>query len=50
MLDAVKHPAFSTGVGLALYGLNAEEQRFYLGRPQRGVLGKLQKWFGAAFG
>jgi cell division protein FtsA len=50
MLDAVRHPSFSTGVGLALYGLNAEEQRFYLGRPQRGVLGKLQKWFGAAFG
>jgi cell division protein FtsA len=50
MLDAVRHPSFATGVGLALYGLNADEQRFYLGRSQKGMLGRLQKWFGVAFG
>lgn len=50
ILDSVKHPSFSTGVGLALYGLKAEEQRFYMGRPQRGVVGRFTKWWGAAFG
>jgi cell division protein FtsA len=50
IVDSIKHPSFATGVGLALYGLKAEEQRFYLGRPQRGVIGKFQKWWGAAFG
>jgi cell division protein FtsA len=49
-LESVRNPAFSTAVGLTLYGLKAEEQRFYLGRRKRGVFSTIQDWFGAAFG
>lgn len=49
LTDAVKGPQFATAVGLAHYGLRAEEQRFYLGRPRRGVVGRLQQWFGEVF-
>lgn len=49
LAEAVKSPAYATGVGLALYGLKAEEQRFYLGRPTRTVLGKVGRWFADVF-
>lgn len=49
LAEAVKSPAYATGVGLALYGLKAEEQRFYLGRPTRSVLGKVGRWFADVF-
>ena len=49
LTDAVKGPQFSTAVGLALYGLKADEQRFYLGRPQRGMFGRVQRWFAEVF-
>lgn len=47
--SAVKSPAYATGTGLALFGLKAEEQRFYLGRPTRGVFGKWGKWLAEVF-
>jgi cell division protein FtsA len=49
MVDSVKGPQYATAVGLVRYGLTAHEQRFYLGRPQGGTLGRLKQWFAAAF-
>lgn len=49
LAESVKSPAYATGVGLALYGLKAEEQRFYLGRPTRNVFGKVGRWFADVF-
>jgi cell division protein FtsA len=49
MVEAAKGPQNATAVGLAYYGLKADEQRFYLGRPQRGMFGRLQRWFAEVF-
>jgi cell division protein FtsA len=47
--DLVKDPRLATGVGLVHYGLKAEEQRFYLGRPTGGVFGRVGRWIQQVF-
>lgn len=49
LVDVVNSPIHATGVGLVQYGLRADEQRFYLGRPPRGMFGRVGKWFAEVF-
>lgn len=51
LTEAVRSPSFSTAVGLVLYGLKADEQRFYMGKPPggEGIFSRFQRWIHEAF-
>jgi cell division protein FtsA len=49
LTEVLRSPSYSTGVGLMLYGLKADEQRFYLGRTPNTLIGRVREWFGEVF-
>jgi cell division protein FtsA len=49
LTDIVRSPQMATAVGLVQYGLHADEQRFYLGRPRGGLFGRVSQWFSEVF-
>jgi cell division protein FtsA len=44
-----RDPRYATAVGLVMYGLRAEEQRFYQGRSPRSFFGRVGRWFESVF-
>jgi cell division protein FtsA len=47
--EIARDPRYATAVGLVQYGLRAEEQRFYMGRPSGGLVGRVGRWFQQVF-
>jgi len=48
MPEGLRGPQFATAVGLVQYGLQADEQRFYMGRPSGGLFHRLGGWIRTA--
>ncbi len=44
-----RDPRYATAVGLVMYGLRADEQRFYQGRSPRSFFGRVGRWFESVF-